>query len=316
MIFCGTLFPALGFLNVYPFRYSFVADHFQYLACIGVIALAAAGLAHLLDRRRLAWAVTPLALAISVPLAVLTWQQSHDYADAETLYRATIRRNPAATMAHINLGILLLDHPQPRADEARAHLEEAVRLEPANADALVNLGAALQKTGRLDEATNAYREALRLRPEDASAHNNLGATLEQLGRADQAAIEYRESLRRAPESSATHANLGRALLAMGRPDEAAGELREALRLEPALPTAQYLLGTALAERGRLEEAVRAFQTALQDPALARTPEVHNDLGVVFGRLGRPADAVIQFREALRLNPNFEAARANLAMAGG
>ncbi|HET9800847.1 MAG TPA: hypothetical protein VFP82_04100, partial [Chthoniobacterales bacterium] len=32
LIFLGLLFPALGFINVYPFLYSFVADHFQYLA--------------------------------------------------------------------------------------------------------------------------------------------------------------------------------------------------------------------------------------------------------------------------------------------
>ncbi len=37
LIFAGTLFPVLGFLNVYPFRYSYVADHFQYLACLGII---------------------------------------------------------------------------------------------------------------------------------------------------------------------------------------------------------------------------------------------------------------------------------------
>ena len=35
LFFLGTLFPALGFLNVYPFRYSYVADHFQYLALLG-----------------------------------------------------------------------------------------------------------------------------------------------------------------------------------------------------------------------------------------------------------------------------------------
>ena len=103
---------------------------------------------------------------------------------------------------------------------------------------------------------------------------------------------------------------------MGRPDEAAGELTEALRLDPTQTTTQYLLGTALAEQDRLEDAVVAFQIALRDPGLRDAPEVHNDLGVVLARLGRGADAVIQFREALRLNPNFAAARANLVMAGG
>ena len=43
LYFAGTLFPALGFFNVYPFLFSFVADHFQYLASLGLITLAAAG---------------------------------------------------------------------------------------------------------------------------------------------------------------------------------------------------------------------------------------------------------------------------------
>ena len=38
LIFCGVLFPALGFINVFPFRFSFVADHFQYHASIALIA--------------------------------------------------------------------------------------------------------------------------------------------------------------------------------------------------------------------------------------------------------------------------------------
>ena len=50
LFFAGTLFPALGFFDVYPFRYSFVADHFQYLACIGPLALAGAGLERGLGR--------------------------------------------------------------------------------------------------------------------------------------------------------------------------------------------------------------------------------------------------------------------------
>jgi Flp pilus assembly protein TadD len=316
LLFAGTLFPALGFLNVYPFRYSFVADHFQYLACVGIIAFAAAGATKLLDRQRLAWAATPLLVAVSVPLLALTWKQCHDYTDAETLYRSTLHRNPAATMAYINLGILLLERPQPRAEEARVYLAKAVQLEPANAEAHVNLGAALHKLGRLDDAANAYREALRLRPDDAGANNNLGATLEELGRLDEAAAAYRQSLRRAPESGATHSNLGRTLLAMGRPDEAVAELKEARRLDPSLGATHYLLGTALTEQGRLDEAVLSFEAALRDPVLGAAPEVHNDLGVVLGRLGRRDDGVTQFREALRLDPNFAPARANLTLARG
>jgi hypothetical protein len=44
LIFTVTLAPALGFVNIYPFRYSFVADHFQYLASIAIITLVVAAL--------------------------------------------------------------------------------------------------------------------------------------------------------------------------------------------------------------------------------------------------------------------------------
>src|SRR5205823_3519698 len=91
LFFVGTLFPALGFFNVYPFLFSFVADHFQYLASLGVIALAAAGITRLLPRRPLRYGSS---LAILSALAVLTWKQSHLYADVERLYRSTTPTDP------------------------------------------------------------------------------------------------------------------------------------------------------------------------------------------------------------------------------
>ena len=52
LFFVGTLFPVLGFLNVYMFVFSFVADHLQYMACVGVIAIVAAGS---VNRSRVEW---------------------------------------------------------------------------------------------------------------------------------------------------------------------------------------------------------------------------------------------------------------------
>ncbi len=49
LFFAGTLFPVLGFFNLYTFRYSLVANHYQYLASLGAITLAAAGAARQLE---------------------------------------------------------------------------------------------------------------------------------------------------------------------------------------------------------------------------------------------------------------------------
>ena len=106
LIFAGVLFPAPRFFNVYPFRFSFVADHFQYHASMAIIALAAAGFTMLFQHRssamtKFGYAAAGLCLMV---LAALTWQQSRIYHDLETLYRDTIAKNPGSWLAHMNLG--------------------------------------------------------------------------------------------------------------------------------------------------------------------------------------------------------------------
>ena len=94
LIFAVMLFPALGFFNVYPFIYSFVADHFQYLASVAVIALVAAG-ATLSAKKLPPGLRLPLSLALLACLAALTWHQSRNYTDRETLYRSVLQKIPA-----------------------------------------------------------------------------------------------------------------------------------------------------------------------------------------------------------------------------
>ncbi|MGA2261409.1 MAG: tetratricopeptide repeat protein, partial [Acidobacteriota bacterium] len=180
LLFGGALFPVLGFFNIFPFRFSFVADHFQYLASLPVIALAAAALSRLAEHWNLPTkpAAAVLALALGGPLAFLTWNQSRQYADAETLYRTTIDLNPSCWMAHSNLGMLKVNSTL---DEGVAHFKEALRLKPDLAETHSNLGYALQRMGKLKEAVTEYREAVRLKPDLAEAHNNLGNVLQKLG---------------------------------------------------------------------------------------------------------------------------------------
>jgi len=282
LYFGGTLFPALGFLNVYPFRYSYVASHFQYLAGLGVMASAAAAATIAVGRLEPAArrAAALGGLAVCVLLGVLTWRESRTYADAETLYRTTISRNPTGPMAYINLAILDLQKTPPAIQEATALLETAVRLDPANPDGHTNLGHAYETAGRFGDAEREYRERVRL----------------------------------AGQSVDGHRDLGRMLLAINRPAEGAEELRAAQRLGAADGSTHYLLASTLMDLGRVQESVLEFQAALGDDRLARSPELHNDLGVALVRLGRMDEARAQFSEALRIDPTFAAAAGNLRQA--
>jgi len=309
LFFAGTLFPVLGFLNVYPFIFSYVADHFQYLASLGIIVPLCA----VAERRALRW---PLAAAILLVLAVLTFRQAGMYADAETLYRATLARNPASWMAHTNLGVALAETPS-RLPEAVAEYQAALRLRPNDAQTHADLGNALgHMPGRLPEAIEELRTSLRLRPNFVQTHNDLGVALSQMpGGLPGAIAEFQTALRLKPDYPEAHDNLGVALTQVpGRLPDAIAEFQAALRLQPDYADARNNLARVLAQTpDRLEEAIAEYQAALR--ANPDDPETHNNLGLALSQVpGRLPDAIAEFQAALRLKPDDVDAHNNLANA--
>ena len=346
LFYVGTLFPVLGFCNVYPFLYSYVADHFQYLAGLGIITLAAAGLALLLDRCGL-WRRPggySACLALLAVLAALTWQQSRMYADIETLYQTTIDRNPNCWMARNNLGTLLLGRGQ--VEEAEALFHEAMDLKPDDAQAHTNLGLALAKQGRLDDAVAEYRKALELKPNEVTTRNNLGVALRQQGRLDKAVAVYQEALEINPQSAELHDNLGNALSIQGRFDEAAAEFHKALEINPQYADAYGDFGTALCHQGRRPtpsgSTTRHWNSTRTRPKCTTTwptpgrrwadwttpwPSTarrwksspttatrSNNLGAVLYEHGRTDEAMAQWDALLRLQPNNAAVLSQIAWA--
>jgi protein O-mannosyl-transferase len=270
LLFVGTLFPALGFINVYPFRFSFVADHFEYLALAIMLSAAAAALT--LASRRLS---PPLRKAAAVAavlglagLAALTWRQTGMYSDIGTLWQTTIARNPRCWMAHNNLGLALMADGQ--ADEAIAHYRTAIEIEPGFAGTHNNLGIALMRKGETAGAVAQYREALAIDPSGAETHNNLGMALRRDGRVDEAIAQYGMALEIKPDDLATNFNLGNALLQAGRIPEAIERYHTALDISPGYAEAHNNLGNALRAMGRLDEAIAEYRRALElDPSNAR-----------------------------------------------
>jgi tetratricopeptide (TPR) repeat protein len=197
-----TLAPALGFFNVFYMRYAFVADHFQYLASAGPLALAAAGAARL---RGAPAARGLLAGALLALLGGLTWQQAGCYRDERTLWTCSLAAEPDSFMAHYNLGELL--ERGGSWDEAVTHYRETLRLQPRWSDAWVNLGSIRGKQGRLPEALSSFDAAIAIEPGHATAHYNRGLALELLGSPDAAEVAYLEAVRLRPDLVQAHNNL-------------------------------------------------------------------------------------------------------------
>ena len=313
LFFVGTLFPALGFFNVYPFIFSFVADHFQYLASLGIIVLISATVATLAGRWQAAASV-----AIVVPLALVAINQSREYVDLETLFQATIRKNPSCWMAYINLGKLRRQQAEARGndprlvEEAVRDFREAVRLEPGIGQAHNNLAAMLLSLGQLDEAHVEFVEALNRLPNDPEARYNLGLVLQKMGRSEEALAPLHAAIAIKPDHEAAHLVLGETLQSLGRLDEAIAQYNEALRLNPRDAEARNNLGSALAKRGRMDDAVAQYLAALEiNPRSARAS---TNLGLALLSEGRMDEALKRLRDAVTFEPDFMPAHYNLANA--
>jgi protein O-mannosyl-transferase len=304
LFFAGTLFPVLGFFNVFPFIYSFVADHFQYLAGLGIITLMSAGVALLLKRwalwdRPAAYGTCLVALAI---LAALTWQQSRMYADVEKLYRTTIAENPGCWMPYNNLGIVLADHGQ--LDEAMACYHKALELKPNDAYTHNNLGVSLGRKGRFDEAIVCYRKALEFMPNYSIAHINLGAVLARRGELDEAVLHLNRAVELSPDSREARQNLDLAIADRDIRAKAVAQLREQIRLQPENILALNKLASILATNpdASIRNGARAVELAQRAVKLTASPEPIslNILAAAYAEAGRFAEAVETAQQALAL----------------
>ena len=286
--FAATLSPMLGFIMLYTFRYSFVADHYQYLASIGPLALASAGLtlgARFLGRHGVTL-VPALSAVLLASLGGLTWQQCKIYSDSDALWSATIATNPRSWMAYNNIAINLLQ--KGKTDEAIAHYNKALELDPDYGEGHYNLANALLRVGRTDEAIAHYEKALEIYPKNIPARYNLASVLVQGGRAEEGIAHYRKALELNPRNAGAHNNLGVTLLRLGRVDEAATHFREALAIDPNNAQANYNIANLLVQESRLEEAVRHYQRALKsNPGDAAT---RDRLDKVLRQLGRSSEA--------------------------
>jgi tetratricopeptide (TPR) repeat protein len=261
LIFVGTLFPVLGFFNVYPFMFSYVADHFQYLACLGMIVLASAMIATGLSRLpTIAKAILPAALV--AVLTLLSWRQSRIYGDVFTLYHDTLAKNPQCWLAENNLGFALA-----------------------------------QKGDRM-EAIKRYQQALRLKPDYASAENNLGSALADMGITQEAMVHFEAALRDQPVFAAAENNLGNQLVNVGRRTEAVGHFQTALRERPFFPEAENNLAIALFTMGRPADAMRHFQAAINEKP--DDPEYRYNLAVAYEQTHQHAAALASARKGLEL----------------
>ena len=295
LFFAVTLSPVLGFVDYGYMKYAFVADRFQFLAGIGVMAVVIGAAAYSVRRLSGLWQKGALGVAavVIVVLGLLTWRQANIWRDDEILNRHIIALNPQARNAHRHLGKALYN--QGRYEEALNAARVAVEQRPDYFKAHGTLGLTLAALDRLEEAETHLRRAIALNSKVNSTRLNLSDVLYNQGRYEEALDVARAAVEQHPDSFAPHGILGAILTALGRFEEAETHLRRAIALNP---------------KARNAEAVDAYRVAIEqlpDDALA-----HSNLGMVLIELERFEESETHLRRAIALNPIHTEALYSLA----
>jgi protein O-mannosyl-transferase len=300
LFYVAMLSPMLGFIMLATFQYSYVADHYQYVASIGLLALAAAAITVISGRLRGKWAWGPPAGCgiLLLGLGVLTWRQTGIYRDRETLWRDTLKKNPASWMAHDNLGTCLFETG--RLEDAMELFRRSLKLNPNGVVGHNNYSAALQRCGRLDEAEAMLRKALELAPGYIPSHINLVKIFQKRGQLNEVVEEFKTILQLLPPSGPARIGLADSLCLLGRPGEAIPYYREAQEANPTNADVRIRLGRALIENGEFGSAESTFSSVLQaDPGNAKAMD---GMGYALAMQGQLEAAKSRFREAMQRDP--------------
>ena len=310
--FTINLFPVLGFLNIYYMRFSYVADRWQYLPGLGVIALVAGGITEGWGRwsRIKGIRTVKYSRAIGICLAVvvltvlgrMTWNQSRLFKDKESLLRNTLKVNTRDWMIYARMANVLSQ--KRRSQEAISYYSQALKLNPADVGTLNDLGNALLGQGNIKGAITYYLEALRVNPDSAPAHNNMGVARARQGKLDQAIAHYSEALRINPDYTTARNNLEIARFKVADPEEALVKYKEGTKPETGFYSEYGNRGINLSREGKYNLAEAAFHSALElnpNDYPSRT-----NLGNLYNIQGRYPEAVREYEISLAIKESFKA----------
>lgn len=284
------IFPALGFVNIAFTRYSYVADHFQYIASVGALLLIGGIWSALAGTPRGSWfrsrrflAMVGIAVVLLGTLSCMSHRQVRVFHDLGTLWEHTASKTPDNWIVQVNYGAWNGQHGRPA--EAAACYERAIALSPPPSEAAIlsysNLASIRYREGKLEESLQMAQNCLAIKPDHPPALFNLGRTLWGLGRLAEAEAAMTSLLktsydpgegraawdiRRRLDDAAIWFILAEAQAGQEKAVEAAESYRRACELKPTEPRFHNARLNALYRWNRISEAIAAARFASQHVA--------------------------------------------------
>jgi tetratricopeptide (TPR) repeat protein len=297
-----SLFPVLGLFDFSFQRFSYVADHFTYLSVPSILLLFCSGISFLFLKIRALWIPSPffkksIVAAAIVYLSIFSFRLTLNYKDGFTLWWQLLRQNPRSSFAYDHLGALCMDSPKVcTPDQTISLFQKAILLKPDYLYTYVNLGKIYGRNGRYREALDTYQHAITLAKPLTQALCYLEmADIYLLQRRRAEALPYLEKS-----------------IAL----ETDPEYQRERKTQPEVPlreaSARRSLGIIHTVRGENQKAIPLFQQAIiLNPKVA---DSYTGLGAAFMNSGDYKNAAQTFQEALKLEPENESIKNNLASA--
>ena len=304
LMFAGTLVPAIGFFDVYPFRYSFVADHFQYLASIGIIVLLTGTAAHLLKHNQSLAMI--ISLLVMLAFGALTFRHSRVFYAHGTLWADTLEKNENSWIASNHLGMMFM---QDRPDDAIRMFELTLQIKPDHELAHYNLGHVYVGKGNPEKAIEHLRAAIAIDSSMIDAADFLAAYLIKHNRIEEGFKTWQDMVDRHPDHIVLRLNYADTLRRHDRHTIAIEQYDHVLKIEPS--NADAMVGTAKSLNASVTaaETIKWLQQVIE--SVPNEPRLHNQLGMAFEKDEKADKAEAHYRKALELAPNFINARRNL-----
>ena len=218
-------------------KHVIITDRYAYIGAVGIFLIIAFGLADLTATGRVRQTVANLlVITLLTFFTGLSWQYTRHWKNSVTLAEYTIARLPDRFICHDKVGNVFLQNN--RIDKALYHLRIALHTNPSSAELHLNLGVALQASGKTGRAIHHFKKALALNPHYVKAYHNLGNALFDSGDTEAAINCYNKAVALDPAAYKTYNSLAVAYAHLGNMRKAKACLQKALLINPAYYSAR------------------------------------------------------------------------------
>lgn len=329
-VFIACLLPALGLVNMQPMKYTFVADHYAYLAGAALVALVVSALAKAVRRARSASSSAGVSIGLSaillVALGAASWVRAHVFVDSVKLWSDTVVKNRDSAYAHGRYAAALgaaadaaiasddADNYPKLLEAALVQARQAAELDPKEGDHEWVQGQVLVRLRKPDEAVAHLQRATQLDPRMYQAWQDLAGVLLAQKKWQGAIDACDAALRVQPNSGPTHRMLGDAYVGLNEAVRATAEFRTALQMKPDDLLAREHMADLLAKTDQKKEAIFQFTLVLQ--AQRERADLWYKVAVLYAARGDMGSAIKFFEQAIALKPDFEEAKRDRMLAIG